>query len=138
MYAPGDGTIYCYQVVGNYKGEYTTVSYGNVIYWIGNGYGALFAHLQTFDGYSLKVPGVQNKGSTQSVVKGRQFIFSGSRKVKAGQKIGTVGSVGNSDTPHLHLELYKNPKYSLQEQDYIIGSPFMKGERQEVNDYFNK
>ncbi len=142
VYAPGDGAIYCYQIMGNYKGKFTTVSYGNVIFWLGNingkRYGAKFAHLQSFKGCSLKYASEQTYGSTTVkknnvvVVTNRRNENCGSRQVKAGEIIGYVGSVGNSSGAHLHCELYINPSY---------GNGVMSkgnGTRENVNSYFNK
>lgn len=129
VYAPADGTIYCYQIVGNYNGKFTTVSYGNVIYWVGNGYGAKFAHLQSFKDFNLKYAGVQNWGSTYKKVANRRNEYIGTRQVKGGEIIGYVGSVGNSSGAHLHCELIKNPNYS---------NGYMTGSRLNINSYFNQ
>ncbi len=140
VYAPSDGKIYCYQVIGDYNGKVdTTVSYGNVIYWVGNNYGAIFAHLQSFEGFNLRFPSEQNAGSTHSVVSKRRYIFVGSRSVNGGNLIGRVGSIGNSDGAHLHFEFYVNPSYDLQESDYGVGlMPSMKNGKQNINTWFDQ
>lgn len=131
VYALADGTIYCYQIIGKFFNKWTTVSYGNVIYWVSNDkkYGAKYAHLKGFKDFGLKYPAVQNKGSTYKVVSSRSNIYCGSKQVKAGDVIGYVGSVGNSTGPHLHFELIQNPNYS---------NGYMSGTRLNINSYFNQ
>ena len=122
VYAAFDGTAEFRQIIGYYKGKYTTVSYGNVIYLTAPGKKATYAHLSRFNGVSLKYQGETNYGSSSSskyVSNIKKYLLA-TKQVKAGELIGYVGAVGNASGSHLHLELYVN------------------GVRQEPNDYFNK
>lgn len=122
VYATFDGTAEFRQIIGYYKGKYTTVSYGNVIYLTAPGKKVTYAHLSRFNGISLKYKGETNYGSSSSskyVSNIKRYLLA-TKQVKAGELIGYVGAVGHASGSHLHLELYVN------------------GVRQEPNDYFNK
>ncbi len=63
---------------------WTNVGYGQyVLIDHGNGYRTLYAHMS-------------------------QRLVAAGQKVAKGQKIGLVGSTGNSTGPHLHFEIYRN------------------------------
>ena len=93
--------------------------YGNhVVYWTTNGIVVLCAHMK--DTPSVKV----------------------GEKIKAGQKLGVMGSSGNCYGAHLHIELQKANKWQyaqnlLNPNDYIDWNDYPKKEWQIVKDWKN-
>jgi hypothetical protein len=132
VYAICDCTVHYYQHIGipqdresPKRGEETTVSYGNVAYLEGkNGEGALYAHLERFEGIPLKngnsarsFPSSLSRSYNETrkryleaaIDKG--YVYCGSRDFSGGQVIGYVGTTGNSTANHLHFELFLNTKF---------------------------
>ena len=124
VYAIESGEAKFYQVMGTSKGQYATVSLGNLIeLTCDNGAFAKYAHLKSFEGVALKYTSIRTPGSTYSACKnyGKQFIDS--RRVNKGDIIGYVGNIGNTEGNtgvHLHFEFYVN------------------GNKQNLNQYFNR
>lgn len=122
IYAVEKGMASFYQIMGNYAGRgYATVSYGNYVELkCDNGAVAKYGHLSRFEGVALKYKSIKNYGSTYKACTNYGKKFLGSRRVNKGDLLGYVGTTGNSSGNHLHLEFY------------------IKGNRQNLNDYFNK
>lgn len=155
VYAICDGEVYYYQRMGipndsasPKHGELTTISYGNVAYFIGNDdEGAIYAHLERFEGVllsntnsamsypsSLSRSYSSSRGRYLEAATDRGWLYCGSRSVVKGQVIGYVGTTGNSTGNHLHFEFFSNAKFNRS-----TSSPnFTQKTRQNINNYFNK
>lgn len=100
--ADGDANIYSIADGVIVKNEYNEV-YGNHIVI---GHGAYNNDTNTYEFYSLYAHQIR-----------LSKLVSVGDKVKAGQKIGNVGSTGYSTGNHLHIEIYKIIDNSIQRED---------------------
>ena len=100
--ADGDANIYSIADGVIFKNEYNGV-YGNHIVI---GHGAYNSDTNTYEFYSLYAHQIR-----------LSKLVSVGDKVKAGQKIGNVGSTGYSTGNHLHIEIYKIIDNSIQRED---------------------
>ena len=107
VYSPADGTATFETKLRGGR----VASYGNVItITTSDGYKFKLAHLNSFVGYKLKY-GASSTGISCYYNSNCSTYTYGSRKVKKGELVGTVGASGNTTgnpPDHLHFEVHYN------------------------------
>ena len=109
VYATFSGTAVYYQAYTTINGVNYLTSFGNHV-WITSSdgiYKAVYAHLNSFEGFSLTIPSSQTQKKSGSTGK----ITIGSKNVQEGDLLGYVGTTGNSTGNHLHFGLKVNGTY---------------------------
>ncbi len=114
IYAVTSGTAYYYQVYKVFDGVKKLTSYGNYVSISSGSYTTIYAHMSSFNGFSLTIPSSQTKRESGNTGK----ISIGTKCVNEGDVIGYVGTTGNSTGNHLHFELRINGN-KVNPADYV-------------------
>jgi len=107
LYAPADGTV---KFMQSYAVNYGKLaSYANQILFTSsdNKYTVRCAHLNSFNGVSLKYS-QSLKYPCSSSTYSCSTITLATRNVKRGELLGYTGMTGNASGPHLHIEVKEN------------------------------
>jgi len=112
VFAVASGTIRYYQRYTGYGSNRKLTSYGNFAELISDDgqWRVIYAHLDRFENPAVQGKVEVFKTLRQSGKTDDLPLNKGGTHVTMGEKIAYIGTTGNSDGYHLHIEIYRNGK----------------------------